>query len=96
MFAGVDMTGAGVNSEVVGLDRAVGDLAWGERVVGVSGVDRVVAGFDGIDSAVAEVEREVDGVDRDVDWVVEVDRALTEVAGVVRAVAWGRQGSGWG
>ena len=69
--------------------QSVGDLTWGERVVGVSGVDRVVAGVDGIGSAVAEVEREVAGVDRDVDWVVEVDRALTEVAGVVRAVAWG-------
>ena len=32
-------------------------MTWGEMVVGVSGLERVVAGFDGINSAVAEVER---------------------------------------
>ena len=44
----------------------MGDLAWGEMVVGVSGLERVVAGFDGINSAVAALETLVYKVDENI------------------------------
>ena len=58
-------------------------------LVGDAGVDKVVTG---VDRAVSEVEKAVAGVNRDVAWVDEIERVVTDVAGVGYGTSRGGRG----